>query len=402
MIFIFSFILIRSVSSDSSHKPVIILPGLMASLLHGNITRRPYWYCSTFQDTDIWVNDIFGVPPLYNCIFDYIGLRWDNETQQVTQKEGVSLEPVDFGGLSGMTYVDFVSDIHVIPVYGPLVESLSSIGYVERESMFGIPYDWRFGMHQPDSLWENTKKLVEEAYTKNGNQKVVFVAHSMGSIFVNHFCMTKMTKEWRDKYIDSAVLLAPSLGGSFLSFYVMWSKMFPFLSILGEIPDSAPKIGGINIHMPNFEIFGNKVLYTDENGNQYTARDLKNILQANGKFDDIDVQKIFEMNENFAHNIPPPFDFPISIVYNDALGTLLSLDRSTKEEVYSYGKGDFLVNAEGIEFLCNKWNTTYKVDCFNLEHVVPTANHLSIIWQNETINFIIDHINNNKWKKPRK
>lgn len=370
----------------------------MASLLHGNITRRPYWYCSTFKDTDIWINDIFGVPPLCNCVFDYIGLRWNNEANQVTEKEGVSLETIDFGGLNGMTYVDFVSDFHVVPVYGPLVESLASAGYVERESMFGIPYDWRFGMHQPDSLWEQVKQLVEDAYVKNNNQKIVFVAHSMGSIFVNHFCMTKMTKEWREKYIDSAVLLAPSLGGSFLSFYVLWTKMFPFLSILGEYPDTAPKIGGINIHIPNFEIFGDKVLYTDENGKKFTAKDLKDILRLNGKLDDIDVLKIFEMNENFSHHTPPPFDFPISIVYNDALGTLLSLDRSTKEDVFQYGKGDLMVNAEGIEFLCNKWNTTYKVDCLNLDHLVPTANHLSIIWQNETIDYILDHISNDKWK----
>lgn len=398
---IFSFLLF--ITLTNACKPVFLVPGLMASRLHGNVTRKPHWYCSKIVDDDVWVNDVLVVPPLHNCLLEYIGLHWNNETNEVTEKEGVSIKPVDFGGLEGVAYVDeFEHDLHFAATYGPLADALKARGYVEKESLFGIPYDWRYGMAHPDAFWNQVKELVEIAYTKNNNEKVILVGHSMGSIFINYFCMTKMTKEWRDKYIDSAFLIAPSMGGSYLSFTTILTKMIPFLQIIGEFPDSAQKLGGVDIHIPNYVIFGDRPLYTNKDGKNYFARDLKQALIDEGIFaSDPSIEKIYELNEDWPTRIPTPFDFPCSIVYNTALETLVSLDRSNGNDRYSYGPGDLMVNAEGIEYLCNNWNTTYKVDCLNLQHILPSANHLSIVWQNETMNYLFDHMDNDEWKKLR-
>lgn len=108
----------------------------------------------------------------------------------MTQNEGVSINPVDFGGLGGVSYTDeLLKDFHFIPTYGPIIDVLKDrFGCVERENLFGVPYDWRYGAHQTESFWSQVKGLVEEAYTKNGNKKVVLVGHSMGTVFINYFC----------------------------------------------------------------------------------------------------------------------------------------------------------------------------------------------------------------------
>lgn len=376
----------------------------MASRLHGNVSRRSYWYCSDIKDDDVWINDILMIPPLYNCILEYVGLSWNNETNEVIQKEGVSIEPVDFGGLEGVTYVDeFEHELHFVPTYEALANALKERGYIEKESLFGIPYDWRYGMHQSDTFWKQVKELIETAYEKNNKEKVVLVGHSMGTIFINYFCMNKMSKEWREKYIDSAFLIAPSIGGSFLSFVAILTKTIPFFPFLGTLPDSAQKLGGVDIHIPNYEIFGDRPLYTDRNGRNFAARDLKDALISEGIFDiEPSIEKIYQLNENWPKKLPAPFDFPVSIIYNTAIGTLVGLDSSSGNDRYIYGDGDLVVNAEGFEFLCNKWNTTYEVDCLNVRHIYPTANHLSIVWQNVTFNRLFDRLENDKWKKLRK
>lgn len=212
----------------------------------------------------------------------------------------------------------------------------------------------------------------------------------------------KTTKEWREKYIDSALLVAPSIGGSFLTFTVVLTKTIPYLGFIGELTDSAQKLGGVDIHFPNYEIFGDRPLFTDENGNNYAARDLKKALKVVGILDsDLSISKIFEANEDYISHVPPAFDIPTAIIYNTAMETLVSLDRSSKKDKYSYGPGDMEVNAEGYEYLCNKWNTTYQIDCFNVEHATPTATHGSIMHQNVTYDFLFDHINNEDWKKLR-
>lgn len=388
---------------SSSLKPIMLIPGLMASHLHGNVTRKPFWYCSNIHDDDVWVNDVLMIPPLHKCVLEYMGLQYHNDTDTITEKDGVSLTPVDFGGLDGIAYADELEhDLHFIPTYANMIEALKKRGYVERESLFGIPYDWRYGMAQTETFWDQVKNLIEEAYTKNCNQKVVLIGHSMGGIFINYFCTVKTTKEWRDKYIDSAFLVAPSIGGSFLAFAAILTKTIPFLSFLGELTDSAQKVGGVDIHIPNHEIFGDRPLFTDENGNNYAARDLKRSLKVTGIFDsDPSIEKIFELNEDYATHLPIPFDIPVSIVYNTALDTLVSLDRSNKKDKYSYGPGDLIVNGEGFEFMCNRWNTTYQVNCLNLANIHPAADHLSIVKDDETLNFLFKHLNDEKWKKLR-
>ena len=400
---LYCFTLLLCSSKSIARKPIMLVPGLMGTQLRGNVTRHPYWYCPKVVDDYVWVNDVLIIPPIHKCLLDSLGLQWNNETNEITQKEGVSIAPFDFGGLGAISYADELEKtFHVVKTYAPFIEYLTALGYVERETLFGIPFDWRFGMVHPDSFWSDVTKLIEDAYTKNSNQKVVLVGHSMGALFINYFLMIKQTKEWREKYIDSVLLVAPSITGSFLTFTVVLTRTIPYLGFLGDLTDSTQKLGGVDIHFPNYEIFGNRPFYTDENGNKYSASELKKALKNEGIYDsDQSISKIFEANEDYISKIPPAFDVPTAIVYNTAVETIAYLDRSNKTFQYYYGPGDREVHGEGVEYLCNQWNTKYLVDCFNVKNVTPAATHGSLMHQNVTYEYLLDHINNEDWKKLR-
>lgn len=189
-------------SRSANLKPIMLVPGLMGTQLRGNVTRHPYWYCPKIVDDYVWVNDVLVIPPIHKCMLESLGLQWNNKTNQITQKDGVSIAPFDFGGLGAISYADeFEKTLHFIPTYSPFIEILKSKGYVERETLFGIPFDWRFGIVHPESFWNQVKELIENAYTKNNNQKVVLIGHSMGALFINYFCMKKKQQKNGEKNI---------------------------------------------------------------------------------------------------------------------------------------------------------------------------------------------------------
>jgi len=62
-------------------------------------------------------------------------------------------------------------------------------------------------------FFEKLKNLTEHAYYTNNNQRVVFVAHSMGNPMTLYF-LNHMTTAWKDKFVESFVSLAGVWGGA--------------------------------------------------------------------------------------------------------------------------------------------------------------------------------------------
>lgn len=68
--FLFAFIAI-----SASIKPVLLVPGLIGSRLHGNVSRHSYWFCPKIENDDVLINDILMIPPLYKCLLDRRGIQ---------------------------------------------------------------------------------------------------------------------------------------------------------------------------------------------------------------------------------------------------------------------------------------------------------------------------------------
>ncbi|OHS97497.1 Lecithin:cholesterol acyltransferase family protein [Tritrichomonas foetus] len=372
-------------------KPIFLVPGLLGSILHGSVTEKKRWYCPTFQDQDVWINKMLTVPPVFNCLFDFVGLQWNNNTNEPEQVKDVNLSIVDFGGLNGVSFFDTpLLGMSFVPYYKPLINKLKTqFQYEERIDLFGIPFDWRFGVHQKSDYFEKIRQQVEDAFYLNHNEKAIMIGHSMGCYLLDVFLMNYTTAEWRNKFVDKVILLAPSFGGSFSAFYSLWTKRPPVVSILGTFPDTIGTMGGIHAHMPNYDIFENDILLIEKDGQPKYAKDLVEVLIENGKINH-DMNKILGVHEKWFSQKPSPIDLPVKIVYNSGLKTPKILNLTNDKEEIINGKGDGIVNAEGPEYVCSYWND---IECLDLNsNGLIGSDHISMLYSDKTLNFILEQI----------
>jgi len=233
---------------------------------------------------------------------------------------------------------------------------LNNHGYEVGKTIYGAPFDWRLGTHMPDSFWTNLTQLCEKAYNENGHSRVILIGHSLGGFIAQRFLTQHSTPEWRETYIDSAVLSAPSFGGSGLAFSSLVTGKLPLISavVASRVTIALRTIGSLHSQMPNHVIFGNTPLGYEEDGTPITAADFPRILEERGIVD----KDIFSVNRDEPAIEPQQPDVPVAIVYNTGIDTVTGFDFRTNTS--TYGKGDVVVNAQGPLYACNNWvNSNY-------------------------------------------
>ena len=112
-------------------KPIVFVPGTFASKLEGTVSnRKTHWYCPKIKSKDtMWVKDSMMIPPLIDCVVDWLTLRYDPITSQIRNQDGVDVDIVDFSGFGGIEYLDdsFLG-IHMLPNYSKYVKYLIKKG----------------------------------------------------------------------------------------------------------------------------------------------------------------------------------------------------------------------------------------------------------------------------------
>lgn len=180
----------------------------------GLICRKWSWEKEWFR---IWFDVSVIFPPLTQCFSDRTSLVYDSHTDEYYNAPGVETRVPYFGSTEGIKYLDpYLKSI--TPYTSSLVESLEDVGYVGGKSLFGASYDFCYGPGTKSSSMGakylgNLKKLVEEAYTSNGNKQVILVSHSLGGLWVLHF-LNQQTLSWRKQYVKHFVAIAAPWGGS--------------------------------------------------------------------------------------------------------------------------------------------------------------------------------------------
>jgi lecithin-cholesterol acyltransferase len=219
----------------------------------------------------------------------------------------------------------------------------------------------------------------------------------MGGFFIHYLLSNLTTPEWRAKYIDSAILIAPSFGGSGLAFASIWTQEIVFLPFLGKFPDLMAFWGALDIHALNFEVFQNTVIYRGEDGSLVTAPHARELLQEHGKLPN-DSDKIFDKYIPFFQTAPGPLDVPVAIVYNTKIQTIIGIDDTPGNDGFLYGGGDLMVNSAGPEWAC-RWKSPKPVECLDLHSDELLTNHLTMLWNPITIDFVISHATNSSWHR---
>ncbi|KAI5140442.1 phospholipid:diacylglycerol acyltransferase [Nematocida parisii] len=98
-----------------------------------------------------------------------------------------------------------------------IVENLSYIGYDVADIHFAA-FDWRLGIEEleiRDNYFTKLKIDIETQYIRK-KEKVLVVAHSMGSLIFHYFMQWVSEKDpkWVDKYVHSSVYIGPPLLGA--------------------------------------------------------------------------------------------------------------------------------------------------------------------------------------------
>jgi hypothetical protein len=99
-----------------------------------------------------------------------------------SERDGVVVRNI--AGLAGVDYLTPGALTSTISyVFGPVIQALQRVDYIEGVNLDAAPYDWRV----PPSILEEryqyftrTMAQVEELYIKNNKTPIVLVCHSLG------------------------------------------------------------------------------------------------------------------------------------------------------------------------------------------------------------------------------
>ena len=104
--------------------------------------------------------------------------RYSNQT-------GVEVRPLDWGGLGGLEALD-PGLPQLTPLYRALAEALKDEGFVEREDLFGAPYDFRLAGDGLDQVGDRPLVIFIRA--------LVITSRKLASTMQPGACMHRLHK----------------------------------------------------------------------------------------------------------------------------------------------------------------------------------------------------------------
>lgn len=380
----------------ASRKPVILVPGTYASILQAKATNVPLqWYCpKDFDWKTIWLDEAYFVPPRYNCLLKWLSVEYDEKTKSTKNLDGLEIDTLNFGSLDGVSMVDKFSILNVsfIPYYFELIKVMKNDGYVEGETLYGAPNDWRLGIAGLNATFtQRMKELVEKAYAKTG-EKVVIVGHSFGS-FISHFFETAMEQEWVDKYIDHVVLLAPSFSGAGETIGISWTRAIKIGIKLNLTGTRAllENIGAVHTHYPNYELHADEPIMYLPDGKEVYPKDFITLLHQTGRLSD-ENEKIARLQEPFISKAPPRPKARTIIAFNSAVKTTTSINLKSMDEgadyTSNYAGGDGTILSSGINKYCKMYP---EIECHDFNET-KNGSHFLMLMNPKLVNYFYELI----------
>lgn len=402
-----------------SEKPIVLVPGLYGSNLYVSYNRKTKvpWYCpKTMDDELLWIRAKYVIPPFINCIARLTQMTFDIKSETLQNVDGVDISVKDFGGEGSVDYVVKNSGKYedenskkkakkILKFFDNLksmISKFTSHNYEVRKDIFVAPYDWRKAPLFIDDYWSQFKNLIENAYDQNNDQKVTLLGFSMGCFVIQQFLASEkllensknlkvdgrnlwtsvkdnndiITDEWKEKYIEKVIFLAPSFGGCLKAFDGMIRRFSPLIPFYRTdyIADMSTSIPGFYSHWPNYEIFKGLNIVTGPDGESYTVDQLRDLVFNHSNINNQHVP-IMDISIDLQRNAPIDIgeNIPLTIIYNSKIPTTSSL-------YYNNGwnhdpirikttNGDGTVPARGIRYACDNWKTEKrKLICIDLEN----------------------------------
>ncbi|XP_031479919.2 lecithin-cholesterol acyltransferase-like 1 [Nymphaea colorata] len=219
--------LIHNGKATSELHPVVLVPGMGGNQLEARLTdayQPSGAFCRPSAGTRKWFNlwlDLSTLlfPPFTRCFSDRMSLFYDPQTDTYQNAPGVETRVPHFGSTRALKYLSLGFPQHVTSYMAPLVKALEGIGYIDEQTLFGAPYDFRHGpsnFRSPSvgsQFLADLKGLVEKASSSNGGKKVILISHSLGGLWTLHL-LNRSPLTWRQKYVRHFIALTPPWAGT--------------------------------------------------------------------------------------------------------------------------------------------------------------------------------------------
>jgi len=343
-----------------------------------------------------WLSVEELLPTNKNCLLERLLLSFDEHTGLYHNAPGVTIDSnVDFGNLGGIAYLD--PSLKEPDYFHSLSSYLAShLNYTAGVDLHGAPYDWRYGPDghlQPDAFYAKVKGLVEATYSNNGDKRVHIISHSLGGPTMLVF-LNLQTTEWRSKYIQSFIPIAPPFQGASAQVVASISGSnfgIPLVpsDYLYPVQSSAPS--GVFL-WPTAAAFGDDVPLVFSPSKNYTARDLVGMNAAlnntkavaaynNLRNHSLDLAEVGHPGVTthviYSHGVKTPEKFHFDKELDE------TFDHSPPTQT-DMGDGDGTVNLQSVLWAQTAWQGAPNLSFFN----VSGASHFGLM----TDSTVLDHV----------
>src|SRR3989344_2367247 len=292
----------------AGHNPVLIVPGI--------------------PGTDLFYNSQLSWPDL-SRMFTTNDVFLLNELGMT--EAGQSINQIETGDIIRSYNLDFLPDSNI---FSELISQMENAGYVEGDTFFVFPYDWRLDL---DVSSDALKNKVEQIKSLTDSNKIDIVAHSMGGLVVENY-LYENGKSSINKliFVGTPHLGAPKAGKILLKgdkLDIPWlresvikdlSRNFP--SVYQLLPTSN-YFATFQGYIKPFSVFGSNILNFNETRSLLIDKDTNSTLLGQAQ--------VF-FNKDLANQ-----DFTGVEVYN------IAGCKTTTQAAYSYGIGNFSINSVG-------------------------------------------------------
>ncbi|XP_062164162.1 lecithin-cholesterol acyltransferase-like 1 [Alnus glutinosa] len=293
-------VMMYTCQAGSSLHPLILIPGNGGNQLEARLTsdyRPSSLYCNRWNPVvkskdgwfRLWFDPSVLLAPFTKCFAERMMLYYDPELDDYRNAPGVETRVPHFGSTQSLLYLDPHLK-HITAYMAPLVESLEQIGYENRKTLFGAPYDFRYGLaaeghpsHVGSKFLQDLKELIENASSSNGGKPVILLSHSLGGLFALQL-LSRNPPSWRQKFIKHFVALSAPWGGTvqeMLTFASGYSLGVPLVEPLQVREEQRSSESNLWL-MPNPKLFGRQKPLVITPNTTYSAHDIAQFLNDMG------------------------------------------------------------------------------------------------------------------------
>ena len=400
--------LLLSVAFASREMPIVFFPPMFGSVLYGTLTnlQSEHWFCPrNLKDSWIWETDQYLIPPLTDCLADYLTCAWNESAKKPWSRPEAEIYTIDFGGTDGIRYLDRgIFGFHFVHCLDVLLERFEQDGYSTKIDMFGFPFDWRLNPVSLEDFFQRAHDWIE-LVNLQCQHKPTLIGYSAGCFAMHQFLVKACTQEWKDANIKKIVMIAPSYGGGMSALEIVWTKQswFPgadsksMMTFCNSLPT-------MYAHMPNWVVYGEKEVLKGPNGEGYKAYEVRAFADKMGKIYD-QFKPIWEyVEENVVREELADPGVDAFFLINTGLETRAALVFNESWEqmpyFYEFEDGDSVLNRDTLMWGCEHWRSGHSVVCSDYRLDNMSYSHGSMLAVPEVREDVYNAVVNESWMVP--